>query len=1205
VVSGKQKFTLAVQTLAIGDFFPVKLPSRQIRQRQLGCAVALICLFREDSGTMSTISSLSQCFRFFVVLLMLSSLALAQGKKHPSQPAEPGKAPQSSAATPGSASAETAEAEVSETEAEEKGPWHGLTWRLIGPFRGGRVLAVSGVIGDPHTYYFGATGGGVWKSTDGGLSWHPMTDKTKEMSPSIGAIAVAPSDPNVIYAGTGEACIRGDIIAGNGVYKSTDGGKTWSASGLKDTAAIGRLIVHPKNADIALVAALGHPFGPNQERGIFRTTDGGKTWSKVLYKDENSGGIDLAFDPANPNTIFASLWQARRSPWSLESGGPGSGLYRSTDGGTTWKHLSGHGLPEGTIGRIGVAVAYGNSNRIWALVEADKGGLFRSDDGGDKWTLVNSERQYRQRAFYYTHVFADPRLPDGVYVLNTGMYHSNDGGKTFRPIRVPHGDNHGLWIDPADPNRMIESNDGGANVSTNGGASWTAQSNQPTAEFYHVVTDNRFPYFVYGAQQDNSTVGIASASAQGGIDRPNWYPVGGGESGYIAPDPHDPEIVYAGSYGGEITRYDHHTGEEKNITPWPVNPIGWAAVDQKYRFQWTEPIAFSPNDPNTLYFAAQVLFKTTDQGMSWQIISPDLTRNDKKTEQSSGGPITKDNTGVEVYATIFSVVESPLQKGLIWAGSDDGLVHITSDGGKNWSDVTPKKLPEWGTVSMIEASPHNAGTAYIAVQRHKMDDFTPYAFKTSDFGKTWTSITNGIPAGTYVHAIREDRKIQGLLYAGTEKGIYLSFDDGANWQSLQLNLPVSPVYDLYLHDKDLIVATHGRSFWILDDISPLQQHKSQFDSEDVHLYPPSPASHTVFGGGFGGGGGAAGQNPPAGAVIYYSLKTALKSPGTKKSKTTAEAASPGKEQPEGKEPGQNKPPSSAEPARPEPTTSATDVTETAGKKPPITLEILDQKGQVVRKYPPKNPPQDEGPEGEGGPRSQERGLPVDAGLNRFVWDLHYESASRVPHSPLWAGSTEGPEALPGSYQVRLTVNGKSYTAPLEIKPDPRLQATQQDLEKQFELLIKIRDRVTETHDTVNRIRDIRGQIEALNKRLEGDPHAKAVADAGKQLDKKMTEVEEVLIQTKAKSSQDVLNYPIRLNNQLVALGGVVASADSAPTQASYEVFDMLSKQLDEQMAKWKQIMSTELPAYDDAVRKQEIPAIIITKQGSSQGGENP
>ena len=1111
---------------------------------------------------MSCASSAFQ--RFFATLfsvLLLAGLGLSQQPEKKSKAPNEGRAGKAaSTATPQAspAAAESTGAAASDEE-EAKGPWHGLTWRLVGPFRGGRVLAVTGVIGDPHIYYFGGVAGGVWKSTDGGLTWRPMTDKVKDMSPSIGAIAVAPSDPNVIYAGTGEACIRGNIVGGNGVYKSIDAGKTWSYGGLRDTQAISRIIVNPKNADIAFVAALGHPFGPNPERGIFRTADGGKTWSKVLYKDENSGGIDLSFDPNNANVIFAALWQARRSPWDMQSGGPGSGLYRSTDGGATWKQLIGHGLPEGIMGRIGIAVGY-NSTRAWALIENDRGGLFRSDDGGDDWTLVNSDRQYRQRAFYYTHVFADPHSPDGVYVLNTGMYHSNDGGKSFRPIRVPHGDNHGLWIDPGDPNRMIESNDGGANVSTNGGASWTTQANQPTAQFYHAITDNRFPYWVYGAQQDNSSVGIASA-ARGGIGRASWYPVGGGESGYIAPDPRDPEIVYAGSYGGEITRYNHRSGEEMNITPWPVNPIGAAAADQKYRFQWTEPIVFSPHDPHVLYFAAQVLFKTSDEGMHWEIISPDLTRNDKSKQQAAGGPITKDNTGVEVFDTIFSVVESPVQKDLIWAGSDDGLVHITTDGGKNWSNVTPKTMPEWGTVSMIEASSYDAGTAYVAVERHRLDDFSPYIFKTADFGKTWTSIYNGIPAGDYAHAVRIDRKRKGLLYAGTEKGVFVSFDDGANWQSLQTNLPVVPVWDIYVHNDDLVAATHGRSFWILDDLSSLQQYNPDFAKDDVHLYSPQTAVRAEFGGGFSGGGGEIGQNPPSGAVIYYSLKTGIKKPeGKKDGEAQADGGAAG------------------------------------AKAAPITMEILDSKGQVIRKYPPKPQPSDETPGEEGGfGRPQVRALSSEAGLNRFVWDLQYEESSRVPHSPLWGGNTDGPVALPGNYQVKLTVQGKSYTAPLEIKPDPRVKAAQADLEKQFDLRLKIRDRVTQAHDTINEIRDIRAQINALNKRLEGQPQAKAVAEAGKQLDKKMTEVEEVLVQTKAKSNQDVLNYPIRLNNHLVALGRVVESADGAPTQASYDVFNMLSRQLDEQLAKWREILNTDVPVYDAAVKNQNVPAVILAK----------
>ncbi|HWZ45850.1 MAG TPA: hypothetical protein VNW97_20425, partial [Candidatus Saccharimonadales bacterium] len=629
------------------------------------------------------------------------------------------------------------------------------------------------------------------------------------------------------------------------------------------------------------------------------------------------------------------------------------------------------------------------------------------------------------------------------------------------------------------------------------------------------------------------------------------------ESGYIAPDPRDPMIVYAGSYGGEITRYDHRNGQIQNVTPWPLNPIGSGAADQKYRFQWTEPIVFSPHDAHTLYFAAQVLFKTTDQGMHWSIISPDLTRNDPAKQVPSGGPITKDNTGIEVYGTIFSVVESPLKKDMIWAGSDDGLIHLTTDGGKSWSNVTPKTMPEWGTVSMIESSPHDAGAAYVAVERHRLDDSAPYIFKTADSGKTWTSIAAGIPAGAYVHSVREDLKRKGLLYAGTEKGVFISFDDGANWQTLQLNLPVSPVNDLAVHGKDLIAATHGRAFWILDDLSPLQQHHQQNAEEDVHLFTPSPASRTIFS---GFGSGSAGQNPPPGAVIYYSLKSALKDQDKKE---------------EGKKPADSNAP----------------------KAQPITLEILDAKGQVVRKFPAKSQaPEADSDEGFGR-RPQASGPPKEAGLNRFVWDLRYEPSSRVPHSPLWAGSTDGPVALAGNYQVRLAVQGKAYSTSLEIQADSRVQASQQDMEKQFDLLLKIRERITQTHDAVNQIRDIRSQITALNARLENDPHGKAVAEAGKQLDKKMTEVEEALIQTKARSGQDVLNYPIRLNNQLVALGGVVGSADSAPTQASYDVFDMLSKQLDEQLAKWKHILAVDVPEFNNVVRKQEVPAVILTKEG--------
>lgn len=1110
--------------------------------------------------------------RALAVALLLSSFALAQ-KRQPNKPSEPSVKP-----TP------TGEQSLEEKFPEDAGKvppsqpeppksaFEGMKYRLVGPFRGGRVVAVAGVPGEDNTYYFGAVAGGMWKTTDGGLNWRPLWDKFPEASPSVGAIAIAPSDPNVIYVGTGEACIRGNVVVGNGVYKSTDAGKTWKAIGLRDTDAIGRMIVHPKDPNILYVAALGHPFGPNSQRGIFRTKDGGKTWERILYVDDKTGGIDIQFDQANPNIIFAGMWQTVRKPWTMESGGPGSGLYRSADGGDTWKKLAGNGLPEGTLGRIGIATTP-NPNRIYALIEAEKGGLFRSDDGGENWQLTTDDRRYRQRAWYYTHVFADPKNPDVVYILNTGTYKSIDAGKTFNSVRTPHGDNHGFWIDPTNPKRMINGNDGGATISTDGGLTWSTQQNQPTAQFYHVNADNRFPYWLYGAQQDNSTVAIASASANGGIDREDFYAVGGGESGYVAPDPRDANIVYAGSYGGDISRYDHRTEQAEAINPWPRNVIGWGMAELQHRFQWTEPIVFSPHDPKTLYFAGEVLFKTTDNGKSWTIISPDLTRNDKSKQQSSGGPITKDNTGVEVYDTIFSVVESPVQKDLIWAGSDDGLIHITRDGGAKWDDVTPKAMPEWGTVSMIEASPTDAGTAYVAVQRHKMDDFTPYIFKTNDFGKTWTSITNGIPKNVYVHAVRVDPKRKGLLYAGTERGVYASFDDGTNWQSLQLNLPMAPVNDLIIKNNDLAVATHGRSFWILDDLSPLQQWQDSVKNADVHLFTPSAANHTTFPASFFGGGNA-GQNPPAGAVFYYFLKNEIKKPEKK-----PEAAAAGD--------------ASSSPAT-KPETQA-DTSKSAETKPGderIKFEILDATGKVIRAYPPKHPAGEEPDEGFGS-RPQEGAIPAKAGVNRFVWDLRYEGATQIPNSPLWGGSTEGPLALPGRYQVRLTVDGKSETQPFEIVPDPRLQVSQDDLKKQFDLMQAILGKVTQVHDTIQQMRDVRAQITALNKRLTQQKfaEAKTIADAGKALDKKMTVVEEALIQTKAKSGQDVLNYPIRLNNLLVALGGVVSSADASPTRQDYDLFNELSKQADEQLAKWNEIVKTDLAAFNQLARQKDVPAL--------------
>jgi len=1014
-------------------------------------------------------------------------------------------------------------------------PFKAMKWRLIGPYRGGRVLAVAGVPGDPYVYYFGGVSGGVWKSSDGGSTWQPLFDN--QPVSSIGSIAVAESDPNIIYVGTGEACIRNNISFGDGVYKSVDGGKTWKNVGLRDTRHIGRIIVHPRNPDIVFVAALGHAFGPNSERGIFRSTDGGKTWEKILYKDDKTGGIDITFARSNPHILFAALWEASRSPWGLVSGGPGSGLYRSIDGGTTWKRLEGDGLPKGLLGRIGVSVSATDPNRVYALIEAEQGGLYRSDDGGDHWTCVNDDHRFRQRAWYYTHVFADPQNPDTVYVLNTGIYRSTDGGQKFTRLTSPHGDHHGLWIDPANSLRLINGNDGGATVSVDGGKSWTRQDTQPTAQFYHVITDNRFPYYVYGAQQDNSTVAIASMGDHGLVDRENWYSVGGGESGYIAPDPRDPNIIYAGSYQGQITRFDKHTGQAQSISPWPEVTDGAGAANLKHRFTWTEPILISLHDPNVLYHAAEVLFKSTNGGMSWTAISPDLTRNDKSKQQVAGGPITKEDTGAEYYDVIYAVAESRLQKDLLWVGTDDGLLHLTRDGGQHWSNITPKEMPEWSLVSLIAPSSHSAAAAYVAVARHRLDDNRPYIYKTSDYGKTWTKITNGIPEGTYVHAVREDPKKRGLLYAGTETGVYVSFDDGGHWQPLQLNLPTTPIHDLVVKNEDLVVATHGRSFWILDDLSPLRQWNEQMAKDEVHLYTPRTAIRT-HGGQAELRGRPAGENPPAGAILYYSLKAAPK------------------------------------------------------ENEEVTLEILDSQGTLVRKFTSRKKSEAEVPS-EPGQERPEAPLPAAAGMNLFVWDLRYEGATRISgySTGEYDSGLRGPRALPGKYTVRFTAAGKTVEAPLEVALDPRVTTSQADLEKQLELRMKIRARLTEISDTVNQIRDLRAQLKELRKRLGNDAARKSLLATADELDKKMTPIEEELIQPKVKSSQDSLQYPLKVDGKLAVLAVVVESADTAPTQQSYELFNMLNQQVEAPLARWKEVIAKDLPALNEQMRKENVPLV--------------
>ncbi len=974
----------------------------------------------------------------------------------------------------------------------------GMKWRLIGPFRGGRALAVTGVPSQLNTYYFGAAAGGVWKTMDGGISWDPLFDK--QTTSSIGSIAVSNSDPNVIYVGTGEACIRGNISFGDGVYRSNDGGKTWNNVGLKDTRHIGKVIVHPTNPDVAFVAALGHAYGANTERGIFRTRDGGKAWEKVLYLGDRTGGSDIVFDPQNPHVLFAAMWEGHRTPWTLNSGGDKDGLYRSNDDGTTWKRVEGNGMPEGPLGRIGVAVSGADSNVVYALIEAKKGGLYRSDDGGTNWTMINDDHRFRQRAWYFTHVWADPKDSNKVYIANTGLFRSNDGGKTFERLNAPHGDHHGLWIDPSNPNRIINGNDGGATISIDGGKNWSTQNNQPTAQFYHVTADNDFPYRVYGTQQDNSSVGIATASDRGYIDRGDWDAVGGGESGYVAVDPRDSHIVYAGSYFGYITRLDRRTNQVQNIQQWPLDPDGYNASVQKYRYTWTMPIVFSPHDPNILYHSSQFLFRSKDGGHSWETISPDLTRNDKSKQQDSGGPITKDQASIEFYDLIFAVAESPKQKGLIWVGTDDGLLQLTRDDGKNWSNVTPKGFPEWAMISLIEPSPFEAGTAYAAIDAHKLDDFKPYIFKTTDFGKSWSPITTG---------------------------------DGSHWQALQLNLPTTPVHDLLIHGDDLVVATHGRAFWVLDDISPLRQANASIVGEEAHLFTSRAAIRTRMGH-TKRRRYAIGENPPDGAALYYYLK----------------------EEP----------------------------------KDPVKLELLDAQGKVIRAFTSEEKKK-EGGSDEWERDEAEEHVPAKAGLNQFTWDLRYESPKKIPAAVYDEGEPSGPLVLPGNYQARLTVGAKNFTAPLGVIMDPRVKTSAEDLRKQFDLLLKMCDRQDEMNKAILAIRDLRGQLESLEKRLGANEPAKPLVTASTDLRKKISAIEEELIQVNSKASEDELNYPTKLNSKLGYLQNAVDSADAQPTEAELGVYAELDQQLETQLAKWRDVLAKDVPALNDTMQKNNVPLI--------------
>jgi photosystem II stability/assembly factor-like uncharacterized protein len=1019
----------------------------------------------------------------------------------------------------------------------------GLEFRCIGPYRGGRTIAVAGVRRRPLTYYFGGTGGGVWKTTDGGSNWESVSDKTFKTG-SVGAIAVSESDPNVVYVGMGEAHIRGNVSHGDGVYKSTDGGRNWKNVGLADTRQIARIRIQPQDPDVVYVAAQGHVWGPNPERGIYRSKDGGRTWSKILFVDEKTGASDLAMDPNNPRILYAGFWQVVRHPWELVSGGPGSSFWRSTDGGDHWKKIAlpeHEGLPEGLWGKVGVAASGAKPGRVYASIEAGKGGLFVSNDYGEKWKHVNDEHKIRERAWYYSWVYADPKIADTLYLPNVYMHKSTDGGRSFSNFKVPHGDNHDLWIDPDDPDRMILGNDGGATITFNGGRSWSTQNNQPTAQFYRVATDDQFPYWVYGSQQDNTNVAIPSGVAGEGIEATDWHPVGGGESGWVAPDPSDPQVVYAGEYGGQITRYDHRTKQAREIMAWPQLADGHATKDLKYRFQWNAPIQISPNDPKVLYHASQILLRSRNGGETWEEASPDLTRNDPAKQGKSGGPITTDVTGVEVYDTIFALAESKLEPGVIWAGTDDGLVHVTRDDGKSWKNVTPRGMPEWIQVNAIDASPHEKGAAYVAATRYKFDDFHPYLYKTSDYGKTWARIDRGIPDGAFTRVVREDPARRGLLFAGTETGLYVSSDDGASWNPFQRNLPAVPITDLAIKNDDLVVATQGRAFWILDDLTPLRKWSDSVAGESAHLFPPRPSvriqtrkpdeedEESP---------GPVGKNIPNGVIVNYWLK------------------------------------------------------EKPGKGENVTLEFLAG-DKVIRTF-SNEKKEPEGDLKEQAAREEEekekdKPLELKAGLNRFVWDMRVFKPTLVPKAVFNEGEKAPPKVGPGTYQVRLTAGGRSVTEAFEVRPHPGGFAKAEDLKAQYEFLSAIRDRLSETHATVLAIRDLRAQMKELGERAErmgkGDALKKrAAATAGK-----LTAVEEKLINPNIKSDEDDLNYEPKLDHDFTNLAGIVASADAKPTAASLAYYDLLKKRLDAIVGEYRALVDRDVADFNRAVDDARLP----------------
>lgn len=1024
--------------------------------------------------------------------------------------------------------------------------YSGMHWRMIGPFRSGRAVAVTGTPGHPDEFYFGAVGGGVWKTTDAGRVWKPVFDAEKIAS--IGAIAVAPSDTNVVYVGSGEPDMRSDISYGNGMYKSVDGGKTWTNIGLEDTRQIGWILVDPRDPNRVFVAALGHSYGPNAERGVFRSTDGGTTWKKVLYKDENTGAIDMAFDPQNPNTIYAALWQTRRPPWNVypPSNGPGSGLYKSTDGGDNWTQLT-DGLPTTGLGRIGVAVAPTDANRVYALVDAKNGGVYRSDDAGKTWRLDDNESRIWGRGWYFGGITVDPKNEDVVYVMNTSTYRSTDGGASFTAIKgAPGGDDyHTLWIEPNDPNRMILGSDQGVIISVDDAKTWSSWYNQPIGQFYHVETDNRFPYWVYGAQQDSGAAGTTSRSRHRGITARDWLPITvGGENGYIAADPLHPGILF----GGTVSRYNIFTGESQDVSPPLAHP-------GDYRHTWTQPLVFSPADPHALYFGTQVLFKTMDGAESWQIISPDLTRPDPGTPPNLDPTTANDIDGGGRRGLIYTIAPSPLNKDLIWIGTDDGNIQVTSDGGQNWQNVTPPELTAWSKVTMIEASHYDANVAFAAIDRHRLDDLKPYIYMTRDSGKSWRAITSGIPEDSYVNVIREDPARRGLLYAGTETGMFVSFNDGAQWQPLHLNMPTVPIRDIKVHDADLVVATHGRAFWILDDVTPLRQASAEVANSEAYLFKPEMAWRVRPGSDEGTplpAEVAAGENPPDGAILDYYLKSA----------------------PQG----------------------------------PVALEISDNNGKLVRRYssadkfPPVNPKLLDIPASWVHPLEP---LSAAPGMHRFVWDLHYPSAGggrgRGGMAAMF-GFGGGPWAAPGEYTVKLEADGQTLEQPLMVKMDPRIKVSQEDLEKQLDLAQQVLAKTAEVNAASRQAESVEQSLAAL------EPKAASRRELAQKIHALENETAKILgaqaANPLAASSGPEVTDRATLRYVAGALGQlerVIESDDAAPSADAATAFTQDSQIADAAAEKWQGLISTELPALNEELRHAHLEPIEV----GEPSGENP